>query len=41
MDETVFTEGEHEGAAREDGRAVREPMDETVFSAAAKRRRLS
>ena len=41
-------EGEHEGAAREDGRAAREqrgavgePVDETVVSAGAKRRRLS
>lgn len=43
-----MAEGEHEGAAREDGRAGREqkravgePVDETVVSVGVKRRRLS
>ena len=36
-----MAEEEHEGAAREQGRAVREPIDETIISAGAKWRWLS
>ena len=36
-----MAEGEHEGAAREHGRAEGEHIDETVVSGGAKRRHLS